>query len=308
MGAISSAARDIREPDPALALLGYTVFWRLSGVCIRRQALAQALARTGFSDTLPPLPSPAIALRRALLAFAHQSGAGGTLLLRTVSRKPGVLVLVEEVSGQQGNLCYRTHLRAHYDPGTHEVFCTTQASGPIDATTEEPSLSSPIRILFAQAREIYSGADLSCLLRTLVLACQAVRLQRGIYFVPVSQSEPLQRLDTLVRLFPGSPLLATLAQVDERRTRAHLVRAIHADLVRELETVEARLRQLQSAGGQPEMDALCQYLVRVREVQQKARVYTELLGARVQDIQARLGSMQADVQRLVLFNVDELLS
>jgi NADH:ubiquinone oxidoreductase subunit D len=102
--------------------------------------------------------------------------------------------------------------------------------------------------------------------------------------------------------------LATLAQVDERRTRAHLVRAIHADLVRELETVEARLRQLQSAGGQPEMDALCQYLVRVREVQQKARVYTELLGARVQDIQARLGSMQADVQRLVLFNVDELLS
>jgi len=306
MGALSLTARDIREPDPALALLGYTVFWRLSGVCVRRQALAQALATTGFGDALPPLPSPAIALRRALLAFIRQSRAAGTLLLRTVSRQPGVLVLVEEVSGQQDTLCYRTHLRARYAAATQEVFCTTQASGPIDATTEERSLSAPVRLLFAQAREFYSGADLSRLLRALVLACQAVRLQRGIYFVPVSQCEPLQRLDMLVRLFPGSPLFATLAQVDERRTRAQLVHAIHANLIHKLEAVEMRLRQLQNAGGQPEMDALCQYLVHVREVQQKARVYTELLGARVQEIQARLGVLHADVQRLILFDVDEL--
>lgn len=307
MGVLSLAARDIREPDPALTLLGYTVFWRFSGVCVQRQALAQALTRTAFSNALPPLPSPAIALRRALLAFTHQSRAAGTLLLRTVSRKPGMLVLIEEVPDQQGNLCYRTHLRARYDAATQEVFCTTLTSGPIDATTEKISLSVPVRLLFAQARETYSGADLSCLVRTLVLACQAVRLQRGIYFVPVSQSEPLQRLDMLVGLFPGSPLFATLAQVDERRTRAQLVHAIHANLMHQLQTVETRLRQLRSAGGQPEMDTLCQYLMQVREVQQKAQVYTELLGARVQEIQTRLGALHADMQRLILFDMDEVL-
>jgi hypothetical protein len=307
MGALSSTARDIRESDPTLALLGYTVFWRLCGVWVRRQALAQVLSETGFGDALPPLPSSTVALRRALLAFARYSAGRETLLLRTAGRQPGVLVLVEEVSGQQGALCYRTHLRARYDTATHEVFCTTQVSGPIDATTEDPALSAPIRLLFAQAREMYSGADLSCLLRTLVLACRAVRLQRGIYFVPVSQCEWLQRLDTLVGLLPGAPLFATLAQVDERRTRAQLARAIHADLVRELERVETHLRQFQNAGGQPEMDTLCQYLIRVRAVQQKARVYTELLGARVQDIQVRLEAMHTDVQRLILLDMDELL-
>lgn len=308
MGTPSSATRNIREFDPTLAPLGYTVFWRLSSVWILRDALAQVLAETGFADALPASPPPAVALRRALLAFASHSGRGGTLLLRNIGRTPGVLALVEEAPDQQGSLSYRTLLRARYDASTQEVFCTTRASGPIDATTEEPSLSGRVRALFVRAGKTYSGADLSRLLRTLVLACQAVRLQQGIYFVPAGQCEPLQRLDALVDQLPGAPLLVTLAQVDERRTRARLVHAIHADLVRELETIEARLCQLQAPGGQPEMGALCQHLVRVRAVQQKARVYTELLGARVQEIQARLEAMHADVQRLVLLDVHDLLA
>lgn len=300
------AARNIREPDPALALLGYTVFWRLGGVCIRRYALAQALAKTGFADALPSPPSPMVALRRALLAFARRAGQG-TLLLRAIGRPQGVLALVEEETGQHGSLWYRTHLRARYDARARTVFCTDQASGPVDATTEEPGISGAVRLLFAQASESYAGADLSRLLRTLVLGCQAVRLQRGIYFVPISQCEPLQRLDALVDLLPGAPLLVTLAQVDERRTRGQLVHAVHAELVHELTAIETRLHQLQSAGGQIELNALCQQLVHVRAVQQKARVYTELLGTRVQEIQERLEAMQADVQRLVLFDTHDLL-
>jgi hypothetical protein len=307
MGMPSSPARDIRAHAPTLVLLGYTVFWRLSGVWIRHEALARVLAETGFADAMPAPPAPVVALRRALLIFARHSGRGDALLLRTVGRAPGVLALVEEAPGQQGSLLYRTHLRARYDAGTQEVFCTTQACGPIDATTEVPSLSAPVRSLFAQACRTYSGADLSRLLCSLVLACQAARLQRGIYFVPVGQCEPLQRLDTLVDQLPGAPLFATLAQVDERRTRAQLVHAIHADLVRELETVETRLRQLRTTGKQPEISTLCQHLGRVRAVQQKAHSYTELLGARVQEIQARLEAMHADVQRLTLLDVDDLL-
>ncbi|HEY1352228.1 MAG TPA: DUF6744 family protein [Ktedonobacteraceae bacterium] len=307
MGTPSPSTRDIRELAPALALLGYTVFWRLSGVWIRHEVLARVLAEMGFADAMPAPPAPVVALRRALLIFARHSGRTDALLLRAVGRAPGVLALVEEAPGQQGSLLYRTHLRARYDADTQEVFCTTQACGPIDATTEEPALSAPVRSLFAQACRTYLGADLSRLLRALVLACQAVRLQRGIYFVPVGQCEPLQRLDALVDQFCGAPLFATLAQVDERRTRAQLVHAIHADLVRELETIEARLRQLQETGKQPEMSTLCQHLVRVHAVQQKARSYTELLGARVQEIQARLETLHADVQHLVLLDVDDLL-
>ena len=228
--------------------------------------------------------------------------------MRTVSHVPCVLALVEETPDRQGSLAYRTHLRTRYDESTQEVYATLQASGPIDAATEAPIIAAALRAFFAQAAAMHTGEDLSRILRAVVGGCQAVRLQRGVYFVPTSASAPLERLTDLVDRLPGAPLFATLAQVDERGSRRRLVHAVHADLVRELERMETRLAQVQAAHAQPEAGTLCQHLVRVRTLQQKARIYTDLLGAHVQEIQARLEAMQAGVQRLVLLDVDDLVA
>jgi hypothetical protein len=47
-------------------LLGYTVFWRLSGIRVSHPDLERALQSTGFDKYLPDPPTPRVALRRAL--------------------------------------------------------------------------------------------------------------------------------------------------------------------------------------------------------------------------------------------------
>ncbi len=49
-----------------LPLVGYTVFWRLTGIRVSHPDLEQALESTGFEKYLPDPPTPRVALRRAL--------------------------------------------------------------------------------------------------------------------------------------------------------------------------------------------------------------------------------------------------
>ncbi len=301
-----TCAQDIRAPDAHVAVLGYAVFWRLSGVQVPHTALEAALTQAGFARFVPAPPSPPTALRRALLWFAQHAGCE-TLLLRVVSRAPWVFALVREELDQQGSLTYLTRLRVRYDPWTRDICCTRHPRGPIDATTEDQSTTATLRPLFQNACETHTGEDLSRVLRAIIARLGAVRLQRGVYFVPVSESAPLQRLDALVARLPGAPLLATLARLDERRTRERLVHAIHADLMRELDSIEARLCDMQATHPQPEMALLCQHLLSFRAVQNKAQIYTELLGARVQEMSARLAALQERVQNLVLIDARDLL-
>jgi hypothetical protein len=303
----STEAQDIRsQQTTSLALLGYAVFWRLSGVQIPHADLCQALAQAGFGHSIPPLPPPSMALRRALLQFAQRFWQE-EMLVRMVSRTPCLLALVREEPDAQGTLTYQTRMRVQYDEGSQDIRCTRQAGGPIDATTEDVPLSTALRPLFQEACQTHTGEDLSRIVRAMMSSWQAVRLQRGVYFVPVQASAQLQRLDALVARLPGSPLLATLARMDERRTRERLVHAIHADLVRELETLETSLHDLQTARVPPTAALLCHQLVQFRTFQQKAQVYAELLGTRLQEMTARLETLQAGVQQLVLVDVNELL-
>lgn len=298
--------QDIRMKEATVAVLGYAVFWRLSGVQIPHADLHQALTQAGFGSYLPALPQPTTALRRALLSFA-QHYVQETVLLRSVSQTPYVLALMREEPDHQGSLTYLTRLRVRYDPGTQDVCCTRCASGPIDATNEDPRVSAVLRPLFQDACQTHTGEDLARVLRAIIASLSAVRLQRGVYFVPVREHAPLQRLDALVAQLPGTPLLATLARLDERRTREKLVHAIHADLMRELDGMETHLAQMQATHVQLETRTLYQHLARFQTVRNKAHIYTELLGTRVQEISARLETLQASVQQLVLIDVDDLL-
>ncbi len=299
-------AQDIRAPDANVAVLGYAVFWRLSGVQVPHTALEAALTQAGFARFVPAPPSPPTALRRALLWFAQHAGCE-TLLLRVVSRAPWVFALVREERDQQGSLTYVTRMRVRYDPWTRDICCTRSPSGPINATTEDQSTTATLRPLFQNASETHTGEDLSRVLRAIIASLGAIRLQRGVYFVPASESAPLQRLDALIARLPGAPLLATLARLDERRTREQLVHAIHADLMREIDSMETRLSDMQAAHPQPDVTLLCQHLLGFRAVQKKAQIYTDLLGARVQEMSARLAFLQERVQNLVLVDVKDLL-
>lgn len=297
-------AQDIRKTDESVAVLGYTVFWRVGGVQISHAILSQALSYAGWWQYLPALPQPATALRRALLKYAHNA-VSETVLLRSISRTPCVLALVKEENHRQGgSLSYNTVLRVRYDPTTQDICATRSSQGPIDAATEDVNVSTALRPLFQKARETHTGEDLSRVLRALVASFQSVRLQRGVYFVPAAIRTPLQQLDRLITQLPGSPLLITLAQLDQRGTREKLVHAIHADFVRDLAAEETKMRELFASPTPPEVGILSQQLVRCRAIQNKARIYADLLGTRAQEIGTRLDALQGRVQQLLLIDLD----
>lgn len=58
---------DIQRIQTPLQVLGFTVFWRLSGIRVKHSALKKALKAHGFEAFLPEPPSARKALRRALM-------------------------------------------------------------------------------------------------------------------------------------------------------------------------------------------------------------------------------------------------
>ncbi|MBO0783073.1 MAG: hypothetical protein J2P37_30020, partial [Ktedonobacteraceae bacterium] len=222
------------------APLGYAVFWRLSGVQIPHGDLVTLLVAHGFAPYQPDPPAPTTALRRALQRWASPG-----LLVRTITREPPVLALVEEWADLHGlDLVHRTRLRVCYEPIQHTILCTRTASGPIEPATSDGTLTHQIHLVWKEACQTLVGEDLARLLRAIILDLHAVRLQRGVYFVSARHAELLARLDTLVRALPGSPLLATLARMDDRQTRQHLAHTVHRDMLHELSGMEEELRQV----------------------------------------------------------------
>src|SRR5262245_53797056 len=70
-----SSLSGVEESTSQLPLVGYTVFWRLAGMRVAHPDLAQALQATGFSQHLPDLPTPRVALRRALTQWIREKEA-----------------------------------------------------------------------------------------------------------------------------------------------------------------------------------------------------------------------------------------
>ena len=67
----------IEEATDDLPLLGYTVFWALRGVRVDHSDLQTLLGAAGFVGAEPDLPTPRIALRRAIVDWIGERAAAG---------------------------------------------------------------------------------------------------------------------------------------------------------------------------------------------------------------------------------------
>ncbi len=301
---------DVRTPESATtAVLGYAVFWRMSGVQVSHPDLVHLVQQAGFPSVTPAPPSQVTALRRALVTWAREQPVA-TLSLRSISHAPLVLALVEDRAGGPGlEITSTTALRVLYDPAQQDILCTRQPTGPIDAQSADPRATQGVRSRWQYHRQVHQGEDLSRLVRAIVASMDAVRLQRGVYFVHARYRSHLQRLDSFIDALPGPgmPLLVSLERLDQPRTRKLLTHAIHADVVGELTGMEERLTQALSASAQPSLTLVTQHLLAFRAFHAKAQVYADLLADRHDEITQRLSALHERVQSLLLFEAEEVL-
>ncbi|HLZ55447.1 MAG TPA: DUF6744 family protein [Ktedonosporobacter sp.] len=303
-----STMTDVQKDGPmAPAVLGYAVFWCFAGSKVPYATLLNLLANSGLASSLPDLPTPSATLRRGLLAWMHEHSVS-PLLIRPVSRSPLVFALVQEEIHQPGlDLSHTIRLRVLYDALHQDLICTRVPTGPIDASCRDQALSSDLWPYVQEASLTYESSDLTRMLRVMISNLDAIRLQRGVYFVPVSQRARLKQVDDLVHTLPGSPspLLVTLERMDDLKTRQQLARVIHADFLRELDTQEEAMRQIVTAT--PTLKTVTARLTSFRALHKKARVYADLLAERGAEVVHKIDQLQAQAQSLVLAGTEHLI-
>jgi hypothetical protein len=145
--------------------LGYTVFWRLSGIRVSHPDLERALQSTGFDKYLLVPSTPRVALRRALAEWIRakqriartlqlqqddedqdmNDGRRSRTLIRIINRAGSehlVYALVaEDIDFSALGLSYGTALRILLHKKTGEMICTTDAEGVASPQKDNSSFS-----------------------------------------------------------------------------------------------------------------------------------------------------------------------
>jgi hypothetical protein len=310
-------------------LVGFTVLWRLAGIRVSHSDLEQALRATGFEKYLPDLPTPHVALRRALAEWIRakqktartlqlqqddeeQDEHGGgrrRTLIRVIDRAGSehlVYALVaEDIDFSALGLSYGTALRILLHKKTGEMICTTDAEGVIDAQRESQQVTDELMPYWRQYRDLFIARDLSQMVREIIDEMNAVSLRQagGVYFVPENERDALFRLRQLIAGIPhgsgSESFVCALGVPDADEAKRGLSKAVHAGLLDEINSLRGDLDRLSESGDRLREKTIAQRLVIYKQLKAKAEMYQELLGLRQDEVRAGIARLEREALNLL---------
>ena len=313
-----------------MPLVGFTVFWRLAGIRVSHDQLWDALNQANLIEFLPKPPTPRIALRRALERWIgdrkrqlnglqramedeqDESLAGNEAqrtLIRVINRAGNehlVFALVaENIDFAALGLSYGTSLRILLHKKTGAMIVTTEAEGRIDAQHESQRLAAELAPYWDEYRDLHIACDLSEMMRTIIASLHATSLRQagGVYFVPVTERAPLNRLQTMVDALPRipeiDPFVCALGIPDAKETKKGLAQAVHAGMLDELAGLRADLEQLSTSGGKVREQTIAQRFIGFRRMRAKAELYRDLLDMQQEQVRAAIGELEGEARKLL---------
>jgi len=319
-----------------LPTVGYTVFWRLTGIEVHQEDLGRLMSAAGLASALPKPPTARVALRRALVAWIAERAASGAgpapgnhagavsedapqrALIRVVNqpeRKWMMFALIaEDVDLGALGLTYGTNLRLFLHKETHEVRVTTEATGLQDAVAEAREVAAELNPYYQRALVTYESGDLSRLVRDLVMNMNAVSLRDGggLYFVPETHAEALHRLRNFIEALPTKgdrePSFITVPQVDDNAARRQLARAVHEGLLDELGALHTDLQRFvaQAENGVKVRERTIQErLSNYRALKGRAQTYADLLGMQQEQVEAQVAALEARARAVLDLDTED---
>ncbi len=272
----SSATADpgvIAITDDIVETAGCVTWWRLSG-SLPLETLQSAWGAAGHDDRLlPKQTTPAEALARAVRQ--HQSKR---VLARPLGGRRG-WALVNEDATDDG-LDYQVLCKAHVEEQRIVVAC------------DDDALRRKIEDAYVAHRAALSATDVSMWISgKLISQVQAVKLRDtgGVYFVPRDNVATFVGWAGLLRGISDHVVYELPALRSEEALEAIMV-AVITEADKELAAMEEEL----------DMDDLGVRALRTRErrceaVRFKIATYEHLLGQGMEDMQDRLGALQASI-------------
>ena len=313
-----------------LPLVGFTVFWRLAGIRVTHDQLTKALDQAGLRPFLPKPPTPRIALRRALERWIADrkrlmsgiqkeladeqdespvSNEAQRTLIRVINRAGSehlVFALVaENIDFAALGLSYGTSLRILLHKKTGAMIVTTEAEGRIEAQHESQRLATELTPYWDEYRDLHIARDLSEMMRTIIASLHATSLRQagGVYFVPITERAPLNRLQTMVDVLPRipeiDPFVCALGIPDAKETKKGLAQAVHAGMMDELVSLRADLEQLSESGSKVRAQTVAQRILGFRRMRAKAELYRDLLDMQQEQVRAAIGELEGEARKLL---------
>lgn len=308
------------------ALLGAVVTWRLNGLQVSETDLDTALQAANLAAYKPSVPSPRLALRRAIEAAVRSnriertpagqlsakgvSALGAALvdadgtdptreLIRPI-KEPGdwhVYALVtEHADVQELSLSHATRVRFRVHKQRGDLFVTNTAAGDIDAQSETAALAAQINIFYNFFRTTFTSRDISAMLKSIVGDGGSILLrpEGGAYFVPHSYLPTLdatERLvDALASRYGGEAFFLVIGVPDQDQQKKRIARAAHQALQDRIEGLAIELDKL---GINPDDKALARHMAQYPVIRTQIEAYIDLLDQRQDDLVQRLQRLAA---------------
>lgn len=298
MTAATAAIADVMAiSDVSSEAAGAIVLWRLSGET-SFEALKAGFAAQGLGEKLlPELPSPEVALRRAVRAQESKR----VLVRRLPGGAPGYAIVNEQAIEGDGSasapLRYDIGLQVRLIQGGL-TFSSPPGSGQQE---RENILAAEIQATFEAGKQRLEATDTAGWLCEMVRVVSAVPLRDtgGVYFVP-RYTLPLWR--RIVAALKGASA-TFVAEIPALRS-SEAVDAILDSLRREADqfigTMEAELAEAAATPDGMGGRAIKTRLNRCEETVSKLGTYERLLGVKVDEVRSRVEVLQANLAAAAL--------
>jgi hypothetical protein len=313
----------LEAADETLAIIGYTVSWRLNGIQIDHATLTQQVTGAGFGAFMPAPPTARMALRRAILAWnadrvaaghgtAISSGAAELTgsstqaqraLIRVINSKRSshlaFVIVAEDIDLQAFGVSYGTDVCIKLDKASGALTCVTwPKTGATQTSQDAPEIAQALQPYWAAQRDQHTSGDVSRVVRAIMGSLNTVNLREGggYYFCPASERDGLMRLRAFVMALPVSgnhePFMLTLPQPDVTAARRQLAQAAHAGFLDDLAAMAADLQRfLDAKPGTVKPATIAERLTAFTQLRVKAEAYADLLGMRQERITATLDAL-----------------
>lgn len=311
----------IQASTEKMPLVGYTVFWRLAGIRVDNNELANALDQAGMKDFLPKPPSPRVALRRALEQWMadkknharkseYAENEEQRTLIRVINRTGSehlVFALVaENIDFAALGLSYGTSLRILLHKQTGEMIVTTEASGVIDALNESGQLADELAPYWDEYKNKFIARDLSEMMREIVDSLKATSLRQsgGVYFVPVTMRESISRLREMIENLPRvpdiDPFFCALGIPNHEEAKKGLAQAVHVGIMDEIKLMRSDLEGLSTSDSKVREKTITRRMLVYKRLKAKAELYNDLLDMQQDQVRAAISDLEQEARNLIV--------
>jgi hypothetical protein len=258
-------------------MAGAVTFWRLAGV-VDYALLAQEWQDAGLpSKLLPDLPTPTVALHRAV-----EEAREARRLVRPLKNRAGWAIVRERTSGED-DLTYAIETRVRLD-----------AVGSLIVEPSDTPEAGELRARYDAYLQTLTLGDISGWLSRTTARLKAVPLRDtgGVYFMPRPSVDEWASIGAAL----GSASACVVHRIPALQT-AEAVAAILDAVALETEGEAARMdEEITKLGGK----GLQNRLERCEEVEAKVAFYEALLGTHASALHDRLEGLKASIAAALL--------